>query len=77
MSEHTNRRQHVPWIVWPFVALWDLLAFILKLTGRLVAGILGLAFMIVGLILTVLVISAPIGIPLAIIGLLLVLRSIF
>jgi hypothetical protein len=75
MSEKAERR--TPWYLWPFVALWDLLAFILSLTGRLVAAILGVVLMIVGLILTLLVVSAPIGIPLIIIGFLLMLRSIF
>jgi len=75
MSEKIERR--TPWYLWPFVALWDLLAFILSLTGRLVAAILGVVLMIVGLILTLLVVSAPIGIPLIIIGFLLMLRSIF
>jgi hypothetical protein len=36
-----------------------------------------MVLMIVGLILTLLVVSAPIGIPLIIIGFLLMLRSIF
>ena len=64
-------------LAWPFVTLWKLLTAVLKLTGRLVAGILGLAFLIVGGILTVLGITAPVGIPLIILGLLLLIRSIF
>jgi hypothetical protein len=67
----------VSWLAWPFVALWRLLTFILELTGRLVAIVLGLALMIVGLVLIVTVIAAPIGIPLIIIGLLLTIRAIF
>lgn len=66
-----------PWLLLPFKALWDLLGFILNLTGRLVAAILGLVLMIVGIILTLLVIAAPIGIPMIIFGFLLLLRSIF
>lgn len=64
-------------LAWPFVALWNLLSSILKLTGRLIAGILGVALMIVGIVLTVLVVTAPIGIPLIVFGLLLIIRSIF
>ena len=71
-----NERK-TPWFLWPFVALWKLLTFILGLTGRLVAAVLGLVFMIAGLILTVTLIAAPVGIPLAIVGFLLLLRSIF
>ena len=66
-----------PWFLWPFVALWDLLAFILSLTGRLVAAVLGLVLMIVGIVLTVTLLAAPMGIPLIILGFLLMLRSIF
>lgn len=75
MSKKQEKR--TPWFLWPFVALWDLLAFILGLTGRLVAAVLGLALMIVGIILTVTLIAAPVGIPLIIFGFLLMLRSIF
>jgi hypothetical protein len=75
MSEKQEKK--TPWFLWPFVALWDLLAFILSLTGRLVAAILGLALMIVGIVLTVTLIAAPVGIPLIILGFLLMLRSIF
>jgi len=64
MSEKQEKK--TPWFLWPFVALWDLLAFILSLTGRLVAAVLGLVLMIVGIFLTVTLIAAPIGIPLII-----------
>jgi hypothetical protein len=73
----SKKREKIPWFLWPFVALWDLLALILNLTGRLVAAILGLVLMIVGIILTVTLIAAPVGIPLIILGFLLMLRSIF
>lgn len=66
-----------PWFLWPFVALWNLLSNILALTGRLVGGVLGLALVIVGIVLIVLIVTAPIGIPLALIGVLLLIRSIF
>jgi len=66
-----------PLLLWPFVALWNVLTFILSLTGRLVAAIVGLVVMIVGILLTVTVFAAPVGIPLIIIGLLLMVRGIF
>lgn len=66
-----------PWLLWPFAALWNLLAVILTLTGRLLAAILGMAFIIIGLILTVTFVAAPVGIPLAFFGFLLMLRSLF
>jgi hypothetical protein len=67
----------VPWYLWPFVALWRLLALILGLTGRLVAVILGIVVMILGLLATLTVVGAPVGIPLLIFGFLLMLRGIF
>jgi hypothetical protein len=68
--------RRTPWFLWPFVALWDLLTWILNLTGRLIAAVLGLVLMVAGIILTVTVIAAPVGIPLVILGLLLMIRSI-
>ncbi len=73
----TTDEKRTPWFLWPFVAIWDLITWILKLTGRLVAAILGLVFMIVGAILTVTVIGAVVGIPLIIFGFALTVRSIF
>ncbi len=64
-------------LLWPFVALWRLLSFILRLTSRLVAAVLGLVLMVIGILLTVIVVAAPFGIPLIIIGFLLMIRSIF
>ena len=74
---NSNPPRPVSCLAWPFVVLWGLLSTILNLTGRLVAGVLGLALMIVGIVLTVLVITAPIGMPLIVFGLLLIVRSIF
>ena len=73
----TSENKRTPWFLWPFVALWDLITWILKLTGRLVAAILGLVFMIVGAILTVTVVGAVVGIPLIIFGFALMVRAIF
>ncbi len=75
MSDHHKRR--IPWLLWPFVALWNLVVWIVTLTGRLVAAILGLVFIIVGAILTLTVVGAIIGIPLAIFGILLILRGLW
>jgi hypothetical protein len=73
----TKDRKRTPWLLWPFVALWNLITWILSLTGRLIAAVLGLVFTIVGAILTVTVIGAVIGIPLIVFGLMLMIRSIF
>jgi hypothetical protein len=73
----SSARSNAPWFLWPFAALWDLLAFVLKLTGRLIAAILGLALMAVGVLLTTTVVGAPVGIPILILGFLLLIRSVF
>ena len=70
-------KNRVHWIFWPFKAIWDLLEWIIKLTGRLVAAVIGLVIVIIGFLLTILVISAPIGIPLIVFGFLLMIRGIF
>jgi hypothetical protein len=71
-----SARESAPWIFWPIAALWDLVAFVLGLTGRLVGAVVGLLLLVIGLALSITVILIPIGVPLAIVGFLLVLRSI-
>lgn len=71
----TARR--VPWFLWPFWALWQLIATILSVTGRLVGVILGLVCLIVGTLLTITVVGAILGIPLLILGILLLVRGLF
>ncbi len=73
----TQTKHHIPWYLWPFAVLWKLLEVIVELTGRLVAMILGIVFIIVGIIVSLTIIGAIVGIPLAAIGLLLLLRGIF
>ena len=73
----TTHEKHIPWYLWPFAAIWKLLAVIVEMTGRLVAMILGIVLMLVGGLVSLTVIGAIIGIPLAIIGLLLFLKGIF
>ena len=71
------REDKTPWFLWPFVAIWKLVAGIIEMTGRLVAAILGLVLMIVGVILTLTIIGAIVGIPLIIFGFLLIIRGFF
>jgi len=72
-----NKKKEVPWFLWPFVALWRLLTFILELTGRVVGVVLGLVLVIAGILVSMTVVGAIVGIPLAIVGLLLIIRGIF
>jgi hypothetical protein len=64
-------------LLWPFVAVWDLVVWIVNLTGRLIAMILGLVFLIAGVILTLTVVGAVIGIPLGAFGILLMVRGLW
>jgi len=66
-----------PWFLWPFVTIWELLAAIVIFTGRLLGVLLGLGLMVFGMVLIITVVGLPIGIPFAILGLLLMIRSIF
>jgi hypothetical protein len=61
----------------PFIWIWNFIAYIVMLTGRLLAVILGLVLMLAGGILTITVIGAILGIPLLIIGGLLVVRGLW
>ena len=65
------------WLFKPLVWLWNLVAYIVMLTGRMLAVVLGLALMLVGVILTITVVGAIGGIPLIIIGVLLVVRGLW
>jgi hypothetical protein len=67
----------VPILLWPFYAIWRLLTFILKLVGRIVSALIGIAFMVAGIAITITVLAAPIGIPLAAFGFLLLVRALF
>ncbi len=66
-----------PLILWPFVALWRLVTFILELTGRFLAIVLGIVLVIVGIVASLTVVGAIIGIPMILLGFLLVLRGLF
>ncbi len=71
------KHNSVPWFLWPFAALWRFLAVIVELTGRFVAMVLGIVFIVVGVIVSLTVIGAIVGLPLALVGLLLFLRGLF
>jgi hypothetical protein len=72
-----TQKHHVPWFLWPFWALWMLLATIVEMVGRFVAMVIGLILILVGVLVSLTILGAIVGIPLAIIGFLLLLRGIF
>jgi len=61
----------------PFTLIGKLVTLTLDLTGRLVVVILGAALMLAGGLLCLTVIGAVVGIPLGVIGLMIVLRGLF
>ena len=67
----------VPWFLWPFYAVWRLVTFVLAATGRVVCAVLGLVLIAAGVVVTLTVVGAPIGIPLATLGFLLLVRAVF
>ena len=75
MNEPSERR--IPLLLWPFYAIWRLLTLILNVVGRLLCALLGIAFMVAGSAIAMSVVGAPLGIPLAAFGFLLVLRALF
>lgn len=64
-------------VMQPFTFIWKLVTGILALTGRLLAGIIGTVFVVLGVVLCLTVIGAIAGVPLVLIGILLVLRCLF
>ncbi len=68
---------NVPILLWPFYAIWRLLTFVLKAIGRLLCALLGIGLMAAGVAITLSVVGAPLGIPLASLGFLLLARAIF
>lgn len=76
MSSSTTTRQ-VPLLLWPFYAIWRFLTFVLRAVGRLVCALLGIGLMVAGIAVTMSIVGAPIGIPLASLGFLLLIRAIF
>ena len=72
-----KHKQHIPWYLWPFWAIWKLLASIVELTGRLLAVVLGLVLVVAGGLVSLTVVGAFVGVPLMIIGILLCVRGIF
>jgi hypothetical protein len=67
----------IPILLWPFYAIWRLLTFVLEVVGRLLCALIGLALMAAGTAITITVLAAPVGIPIAAIGFLLLVRAIF
>ncbi len=72
-----STQSNLPILLWPFYAVWRLLTFVLNVIGRLVSALLGIGLMIAGVSITLSVVGAPLGIPLASLGFLLLIRALF
>ena len=68
---------NVPWILWPFYAIWKILTLILNITGRIICALIGIAMMVAGVAVSMSIVGAIIGIPLASFGFLLSVRALF
>lgn len=75
MTDHSSKS--TPILLVPFVLVWRLLGFFIRLSSRIVAALLGLVLMVAGVALTMSVIAAAVGIPLSVFGLLLLVRALF
>jgi hypothetical protein len=75
MNDSADRR--IPWLLWPFYALWRLVTFTLGLIGRLLSALLGIGLMAAGVGITLSVVGAPLGVPLTVLGFLLLVRALF
>ena len=75
MNSTTEGR--VPWLLWPFYAVWKILTLILNVTGRILCALLGLALMAIGVAVSLSIVGAIIGVPLAAFGFLLAVRALF
>jgi len=69
--------QRMSLLLWPITLPWRIFCVVLNVTARLAACFTGLILLTVGLILMATVVCFPVGIALAILGLLLLIRSIF
>lgn len=72
-----SSKADVPWILWPFYAIWKLLTLIVNIIGRILCAVLGIALMMTGVAVSLSVIGAPLGIALAAFGFLLTIRALF
>ena len=69
--------EKAPWFLWPLTIVWDLATTILILVGRIICAALGFALMAVGVMVAMTVVGAWLGVPLAALGLLLMVRALF
>ncbi len=72
-----KRSKKIPWFLVPFWLLWKFITAIVAFTGRIIAIVLGFVLMIGGVLISATIIGLIVGLPMILIGVLLVLRGIF
>ena len=73
----THRRHSlVSVLLWPIVAILRLIEGIVVLGGRFLVMVLGMVFIFAGILISLTIVGAIVGIPLALIGLLMVFRGL-
>ncbi len=75
MNESTEK--HIPLLLWPFYAVWRMVTFVFEVIGRVLSALLGIGFMFAGVAIAMSVVGAPLGVPLAALGFLLLVRALF
>ncbi|MCI0708898.1 MAG: hypothetical protein L0154_01935 [Chloroflexi bacterium] len=64
-------------LLWPVKATWHLTAAVLEVLGRMLSLVVGFLLVIIGIVVSLTVIGAVIGIPLMLLGFVLILRGLF
>lgn len=68
---------HVPWFLWPVAAVLELFTNLIEVIFRFFAAVIGFLFILAGILLSLTLIGAILGIPLVSAGLYLMFRSHF
>lgn len=77
MREYTAEKRRVHWVFWPLVALWRIVTWFGEAIGIIASICLGLLFMMMGYFLMQTILLAFIGLPLFLLGFLLLLRGLW
>ncbi len=64
-------------VLWPFTLAWRLATLITNIIGIVLALVFGLVLMGVGILLSSTIVGAVVGIPLGVLGLLLLVRALY
>ncbi|MBI2434444.1 MAG: hypothetical protein HYV26_16425 [Candidatus Hydrogenedentes bacterium] len=77
MMSAVELRRRRPLLLWPLILLWRLVTALEKMIGIALLLLIGLVLMVAGLALCATFVGAILGIPLFLLGFLLVLRGLY